>query len=228
MRNRVVEPSRPIGPWWQGLAGRLLLVPVLVLPVSGLQVAAEEPAEYDVRFQWAFVATESGLEPKLIDKDRSLKSGDALEIFLKPTSDCQVYLVHQDPSGKISSLYRTPNAADPEEEPLREPMHVAFLLDDTKGFETFFLLASREPLQDLELLLDRYTDADPAEKKIIATDVVAEIRRLNRVNRNLKRIAIRPVRIGGSMLRDLPTIRDLAQQISAESFVGKTITIDHQ
>ena len=91
-------------------------------------------------------------------------------------------------------------------------------------------LASVEPLKDLDKLIDRHEAADAASKKTASSAIKEEIRRLNKANRNFARPVERPVMIGGQTRGSTDTasaIDQLAVEVEAEKFYGKTITIDH-
>jgi len=105
-----------------------------------------------------------------------------------------------------------------------------FELEKGAGMETFFLLASVTPLKDLERLIDRHEAADAPGKKAAATGILDEVRRLNKANRNFARPVERPVMIGGQTRGTTDAasaIDQLAVEVEAERFYGKTITIDH-
>jgi hypothetical protein len=84
-------------------------------------------------------------------------------------------------------------------------------------------------LERLDELLTRYATAEGADKDDLGDAVVAEIRELHKAHRKFSRPVERPVMIGGQMRSGSTgsAIDELAVEISAEKFYGKTITIDH-
>lgn len=206
------------------LAGLLLAV-----AATGAFAAAEEEAP-TVTLRWALgaIPTEDSA-PAAIKKDTQLETGAKLKFLVEPLSQGSVYLLLLDSADEIHVLYREaasrPEGSSPAYVP---PGSQWFELDDSAGRETFFLLASVDPLTELEALLDRL-DADATLAKALAEEIVGEVRRLNKATRNFARPVERPVMIGGQT-RGGPTgsaIDQLAVEISAEHFYGKTITIDH-
>jgi hypothetical protein len=196
--------------------------------------ARGEQSEPTVSLRWAVGAIDSaGGKPTAIRQDSRLVTGAKLKLLVEPQSKGSVYLLLLDSSNELQVLYRkSSTVAQTAGGP---PTYIPpgsqwFELEKGAGMETFFLLASVTPLKQLEQLLDRYGAADAAGKKAVATDVVDEVRRLNKANRNFARPVERPVMIGGQT-RGTDTAADaidqLAVEVEAERFYGKTITIDH-
>ena len=210
-----------------------LTAALAILLAAPLASLAEED-EADVRLRWAFGVKDPGAsKPTAIERDTAKPSGSRLKFLIEPLCDCSVYLVYQDSGEEIHLLYPESlgRAADggPTYVP---PGEQWFELDQQTGFETFFLLASVEPLADLEKLLGRYASAPAAGKAEVGDAVIREIRRLNKAHRNFSRPVEKPVIIGGQT-RGGPSeaaegIDRIAVEISAERFYSKTITIDHQ
>lgn len=201
--------------------------------VAGSAIAAG--AGDAVALRWALGSLEGGSgTPTAISKDTQLKKGAKLKFLVEPLSPCSVYLLLLDSSDEISVLYR--KAAQPSGKAADgKPTYVPdgsrwFELDEKAGMETFFLLASKEPLAGLESLLDKYVApaADAAAKKKLGAEIVAEVRRLQKENRNFARPVEKPVMIGGRTRGDDPAaIERLATEVTAERFYDKTITIEH-
>jgi hypothetical protein len=214
---------------------RVWAMAILPFFVAGsLSAAAKPPRQGTVSLRWAVGALEaSGGKPSGIQRDTRLGTGSKLKLLVEPMSPGWVYLVLLDSSQELHVLYRKSSAvsrahgAKPTYIP---PGSQWFELEKGAGMETFFLLASIEPLEELERLLDRHEAAPGADRKDAAAAVVEEVRRLNRAYRNLTRPVERPVMIGGQTRGTksaADAIDQLAVEVEAERFYAKTITIDH-
>ena len=199
--------------------------------VCGLAPAvAKSPT---VSLRWAVGALDAGGgKPASIQKDTKLEAGSKLKLLIEPKSPSSVYLLLYDSSQEISVLYRKSSVVDQTKG--GAPTYIPpgsqwFELETGAGMETFFILASIEPLKELEQKLDRYEAASGTDKKAAAAAVVEEVRRLNKAYRNLARPVERPVMIGGQTrgTAAADAIDQLAVEVEAEKFYGKTITIDH-
>jgi hypothetical protein len=209
------------------------VLPWLLTVAISLVMASVMAAEGDtVSLRWALGAIETdSSEPAAIKKDVQLETGAKLKFLVEPLSPGSVYLLLLDSDGDLHVLYRgdstRPDGSDPAYVP---PGSHWFELDDRAGRETFFLLASVEPLVELDALLASLESADAAGSKTATDAIVAEVRRLHKEHRNFARPVEQPVMIGGQTRGGGPTgstIDQLAVEISAERFYGKTITIDH-
>ncbi len=208
-------------------ASRLLLVAVLA--IGGVSVAT---AQEMVELRWALGALDSdSTTPSAVKKDTELATGTRLKFLVEPLSPSTVYLMLLDSSSEIHLLYReTSQAAEVDGKPTYVPPGSQwFELDDQVGQETFFLLASVEPLPELDALVDRHAAAEGDQRTELGEQIVAEIRRLHRAHRQFSRPIEKPVMIGGQTRGGAApsTIDQLAVEITAEKFYGKTITIDH-
>lgn len=195
---------------------------------------AAGPAD-PVALRWALGSLEKGTgAPRAISKDTRLEKGTKLKFLVEPLTPCSVYLLLLDSSDDLSVLYRKA-AAPAANASGSDPAYVPdgsrwFELDGNSGMETFFLLASKEPLAGLEALLDRHAAAstDPAAKKTLGGEIVAEVRRLQKENRQFARPVEKPVMIGGRTRgEDAAAIARLATEVTADRFYDKTITIEH-
>jgi len=208
---------------------------IFILTVAcALPAAANAGDEPTVSLRWAVGALDSaGGKPTAIQHDTKLDTGTKLKLLVEPTSPGSVYLLLLDSSQDLHVLYRkstTVTRAGDGKPTYIPPGSQWFELEKGAGMETFFLLASVTPLKDLERLIDRHEAADAPGKKAAATGILDEVRRLNKANRNFARPVERPVMIGGQTRGTTDAasaIDQLAVEVEAERFYGKTITIDH-
>lgn len=209
---------------------------VLGLTAAALVLAATAKARAGdtVSLRWAVGALDSaGGKPAAIQHDTKLSSGTKLKLLIEPTSPGSVYLLLLDSSDELQVLYRKSSMVGKAGD--GKPTYIPpgsqwFELETGAGMETFFLLASVTPLTELEQRIDRYESTDAAGKKAASAAIQEEVRRLNKANRNFARPVERPVVIGGQTrgAADPATAIDqLAVEVEAERFYGKTITIDH-
>lgn len=199
-----------------------------------LPAIAKEGGASTVSLRWAVGALDAaGGKPAAIQHDTRLGTGTKLKLLIEPTSPGSVYLLLLDSSQDLHVLYRKSSAvthAGDGKPTYIPPGSQWFELETGAGMETFFLLASVEPLKDLEKLIDGHEAAAASGKKAVASSILEEIRRLNKANRNFARPVERPVMIGGQTrgaTDAASAIDQLAVEVEAERFYGKTITIDH-
>lgn len=190
-----------------------------------------EPGQM-VSLRWALGALDTGeVAPNAIKRDTQLPSGARLKFLVEPLSPGSVYLILQDSDQQIHVLYQESTSLSEQngKRAYIPPGSQWFEVDDKSGLETFFLLASTEPLLKLEKMLAQYKAAAPSSRKSLGTGVIAEIRRLHKTHRDFARPVEKPVMIGGQTRggASASVIDRLAVEISAEKFYGKTITIDH-
>ena len=211
---------------------RVWFVAIAVLAFAvglGSSVADTEGAADTVELRWALGAWETnGEKPSAVTHDSQLDTGTKLKFLVEPLSPGSVYLILLDSDGEIHVLYRESTTEVPGRAYVPPGTH-RFELDEHAGRETFFLVASVEPLDELDQLLARYAKAEGTDKSEVGDAVVAEIRRLHKAHRKFARPVEKPVMIGGQMRSGSTgsAIDELAVEISAEQFYGKTITIDH-
>jgi hypothetical protein len=203
---------------------------------SSLPAVSAEGADPLVELRWALATSDAASKaPSAVKKDTQLPTGSRLKFFLEPLSPCSVYLLLLDSQNEMQVLYHekakvaaaTAQGSSPTYVP---PGSQWFELEEGPGRETFFLLASAEPLPALETMIGKLASADAAMKKTLATQISDEIRRLQKAHRNFSRPVEKPVMIGGqtrSAGAPAASIDRLAVEISAERFYDKTITIEH-
>jgi hypothetical protein len=191
----------------------------------------------NVSFRWAFgaqVKADNGTKLISITQDTALNTGDQLKMVLELQKPCFVYVVHQGPQGEIRWLFpATKQAFEKDYGPGQRydiPHGEAwFRLNDQVGHETFYLLASAQRLSDLEALLESYATTPTPEQAALADRIVTDIRELRKRYMQFTAIAERPVPIAGNMRApNGELLGNLAVEIHAHDFYGKTYTIEHR
>lgn len=196
----------------------------------------------NVGFKWGFGA-EIGPEKKFvpITRDTSLKTGDELKMVVNLTRDCFVYVVYQNSKGDISLIFPYEFKQFMTDYKVGKNYYIPkarpwFILDESKGRETFYLLASADRLLQLESFVSLYNEADAAKKTSLAQQILTEIRDVRKRYRTFTTLAEKPIAIGGNVRGTAkgsesarrPDVATIATEISATNFYGKTFTIDHQ
>jgi hypothetical protein len=197
----------------------------------------------NVSFEWAFgTLSGSGADAKLvaIARDTTLTSGEELKMMVKLDQECFVYVIHEGPAGEISLKFPYDFKQFTTDYKTGKNYYIPkgrawFKLDTNAGRETFYLLASTERLLDLEALLGQYKDAGASGKPSVGKEIIAEIRNVRKHYKTFTTFAERPISIGGnvrSLTKDeaarRPDVAQIATEISANNFYGKTFTIDHK
>jgi len=211
-----------------------------VIATCALAMTQDKP---NVRLEWAFgTLSGSGADAKLvaITRDTTLSSGDEIKMMVKLNHECFVYVIHEGSEGEISLRFPYDLRQFAADYKTGKNYYVPkgrawFKLDTIAGRETFYLLASAERLLDLEALLGKYTDAGSSGKPSVGKEIIAEIRNVRKHYKTFTTFAERPISIGGnvrSLTKDeaarRPDVAQIATEISANNFYGKTFTIDHK
>jgi hypothetical protein len=212
---------------------------ILGLVISSCALAApapstESPAS-EVSLRWALGAWKGqATAPEAVRADTTLAAGTRLKFLIEPTAPSTVYLILQDTKGAVDVLYHeSPRFEDRGE---GKPTYIppgtkTFELDDAAGLDTFFLLASAEPLTDLDKLIERHETAPAEGKKALGAQIVEEIRRQHKAHRDFARPVEKPVVIGGQTRGGEASPNDaidrLALEVKGQGFYSKTITIGH-
>lgn len=201
-------------------AGLLLASLVLAFPSASLAEGEE------LTFRWALgAAAGKGKRPLSIERDTKVQPGTRLKFLMEPKSTGAFYLILFDSDNELHVLFRETGSEEPSYIP---PDPHWFQVDSGTGRETFFLLASAEPLAKLESLLEEYAAAGLDAREAATRNVIGEIRSLQRANRDFADAVEKPVLIGGQTRGDDDTgIDPLATEVTASGFYSKTITIEH-
>ena len=107
----------------------------------------------------------------LLDGRGNPQAGDKFRVMFRANSDCYVYVIAVDGSAWAQGLF--PTASSPFSNPVKAgQQHILpegnnwFSLDQFKGIETIFVVASRAPRPDIEQILTTITgrERSPLEK----------------------------------------------------------------
>lgn len=204
---------------------------------------AESKGEDAVSFRWAFgaiVGSKNDRRLVAITRDTVLKTGDRLKLLLQLKNRCFVYLFYRTAEDEIYLLFPYTLKLFDTGYKTGEKYYIPkgktwFELDKNVGLETFYLLASAKRLHQLEAQYTRYDSAIGEEKKALAKQLLAEIRKIKRKHRKFAAVAERPIAIGGNVrgaVKDVqsafPDIDPIASEVSTSNFYSKTFTIDHK
>lgn len=114
----------------------------------------------------------------------TMRDGDQFRVYFLPSADCYVYIVCFNVDGTVTSLF--PNPAIQQGgfckggQKVQVPDGVNwFTLDDKTGTETLFLVASYDPLTDLQALMKKAQDA-PVETGKQVQRQIASVQEQNR------------------------------------------------
>ena len=202
----------------------------------GIAVDTVVQQKETVGFRWAFGAlTGAGKDRRLvaITRDTTLRTGDDLKMLVDLQKACFVYVIYHNSQGVVSLMFpgKVRQTAPASQMPITYYIpegEAWFKLDAHAGRETSYLLASARRLTDLEALMASYESADASKKSGLAERVLAHIRELRRQHQRLAATAERPISIAGNVRGMTPDLSNLAVEISAPDFYGKTFTIDHR
>ncbi len=218
----------------------IILLSIIVVGFKSLESpAASQQAEPNIGFEWAFgalIGDDQQFVP--ITRDTTLKTGEEIKMMVKLKKECFVYCIHQGPNGELDVLfpYNIKKFDFAVDKNYYIPKGRAWIkLDKSTGKEIFFLLASTERMLDIERKISDYFDADETKKPALAATIVSEIRGARQRYATFATLAEKPLTIGGNIRGTekvegsrRPDVADIATEISANNFYGKTMTIDHQ
>lgn len=112
-----------------------------------------------------------GIKQEIVLKNgTTLHSGDEFKIHFKAEQDLYMYVICYNSSGTVRTLFPHPKIALNNFIRGRVPYTLPggkqlFTLDDNRGVETLYFLASLEPIIDIDLLLAKMENADSKGKK---------------------------------------------------------------
>jgi len=212
---------------------------LLLAAGSGLSLFAADRSG-SIRFSWAFLYQGKDGVTRPIDYDKRvvrLQSGDKLKIYLKPQDACHIYLYLYDAQNDLFLLFpeafgqSTPNPRVTKNFEL-PGVNSWYYLDEQTGMETFYLIISAQPLEDLEKRTKQYFSGltnDRTNRQIMTYKygVLDEIKRLIKEGSYLSEAAEKPIAVAGDF-RGIREERDLnGVHIEAAQIYVKTIRLAH-
>lgn len=222
----------------------MMMFPISTHGPNAADLIAQDQ-QTDVSFKWSFVGVldPSGRKKIMsIQRDTILYSGDWFKLYVEPTMKCYVYMIWYDSDKNLFTMF--PNDFEQFSADWVEGKNYFipkgrewYKLDENKGREVLYLLASKDRLKQLEELLQQYTSASEDEKEIAKIRVLNEIREVKKRFRKHIMFAEKPVAIAGNVRGSsdeditVPALIDVTQfavQVEANTFFSKTITIQHK
>lgn len=220
----------------------IVLWSLIPLVVSSTGYAAED-GEVVVNFRWAFGAITGPAESRRfepVSAESVLKTGDQLRMMVELVKPCFVYVLHQDARGEVELLFPYSLEQFTTDYRVNQRYYVPkgdgwFELDEHTGREDFYVLASAARLTVLEDLLRDYRVAAGPARSEKARAILAEIRNVKRLHRELASTAERPVAIGGAV-RGIekitggkrPDVASIADSVMSTASVARVIQVAHQ
>jgi len=209
---------------------RKLAILLLFLAAAG-GLAAQEA---QTSFNWAFVKRGAEGSPVPIDfKERvSIAQGDLFKIHVQPIQNAFVYLFIHDAQGDLQLLFPERFEVFNGRTYLNTRYFIPegdnwFTLDNAKGTERFYLLASSERLRPLESLFLSYDKASAGAKAAARQAVLDEVARVRREHSQLTIAAEKPVTIAGGTRGINAAIQKVATRIEAPGFYYKLFRLEH-
>lgn len=198
----------------------------------------------NVRFRWAFVAMkkQNGDEKLVrVTRDRTLKSGDQLKIYLEVVKKCFVYVFYHGSDDELRLLFPYDIEMFSADYDVPQKYYIPqgkfwLELDENTGLEKFYLLGAAQRLRELEALYGQYAaEADSTKQKELANKVLNEIKSVKRQQTRLSITPERPTQIAGTVRgidkdkeRIQSDLSSMAIEVSATDLYSRTLTIDHQ
>ena len=208
---------------------RLAVLLLFAATAVGLWAQKAETA-----FNWAFVKRVADGSPAPIDfKERvSIAPGDLFKIHVQPIRGAFIYLFLQDAQGDLQTLFPESFELFDGSAYLNTRYFVPegdnwFTLDNARGTERFYLIASSDRLRKLETLVRSYDKASAGAKAAARQAVLDEIARVRREHSQLAIAAEKPVTIAGGTRGINTAIQKVATRIEAPGFYYKLFRLEH-
>lgn len=156
------------------------------------KIKEEIKLKTSLNVQFSFMAIR-GNESFTVQSGDTLLSGDNIHITVVPSQRCYIYIINQDAKGEVYSLfpnpaqrYRALNAGVEYHIPGND---LSFELDENTGKESLYLIASLNPIKDIEKIVFTSTKNVSEKQKlfgVISSRGFAKIMKGNKTAINLK------------------------------------------
>jgi hypothetical protein len=207
----------------------------LLLGIPALRGDAQSQGGASLSLKWAFTRVEANGQRRVVDfsKSPSISSGDRLQIYLEPVSRSYIFLFLLDSQKNLTLLYpddaRVPAAGGGDGAARLLPGEEEwFTVDESRGEEQFFLIASAKRLKRLEDLTAAWM-RNPKSSDAKAL-VLEEIKALRRSHSSAVAAVEKGVPMAGTFQsRSVsPDILGEATFVETREFYYKTLRLPHE
>lgn len=190
--------------------------------------AEDEAQQQPLSVQFAVVAERKmadGSWGEVLVKDGGeLKSSDKFQIHVQPNSNCYVYLLFYDSAGKASLLFPSKvmgmNNFVRRDTEVRAPGRELFYeLDRVTGVETVYLIASAQPLADMDWLLEKMEKAGEESPYAAALEKSIQARGIARISAG-NRVSF--------ALSDGTRVEKVAEVVMGRGAVVRKLSFEHR
>jgi hypothetical protein len=195
--------------------------------------AVDEPAATGVvKFTWGLMGRLHGDDlTHTLNDGATVQTGDGLKLYIEPQSPCSLYVIHKAPDGSLTRLYPSDTEAG-QIGRIYVPSGSEWLrLGPDTGHEVFFLVASAEPLQRLQQLIDGHEKtSDPDAKRKVGGEIEDEIRAIWKQQQSAKPIEVPAVIAGNVRGFALDGTDEMPKgvQVQADKLFVKVLTLVHR
>jgi hypothetical protein len=214
---------------------KALIVVLLFVAVAGLGAQGK-----DMAFNWAFVkrATDGSPVPIVFSEKVAIAAGDLFKIYIQAVRHTYIYLFLYDAQSSLQLLFPERFEVFTEASYTQKQFFIPegenwFALDNAKGVERFYLLASSTRLTNLESFTRAYQKVSGDGKSSAAAigaarqAVLDEIAQLRTKHSQLTMAAEKPVTIAGGTRGINASVARAATRIEADEFYTKTFRLEH-
>lgn len=115
----------------------------------------------------------------------ALKSGDGFRVYFQPQQDCYVWIYQVDGTGKVAQHFPKPDLGNSLANPVKKGQQywipgfgAWWTLDDVKGEEKIYLVATTSPSAELDTLEARFRDREAERITVAGSDAEKKQTRL--------------------------------------------------
>jgi hypothetical protein len=207
----------------------------LLLGIPALTGTAQSQGSAPLSLKWAFIRVEADGQRRVVDfsKSPSVGSGERLQIYLEPVSRSYIFVFLLDSQKDLTLLYpddaRAPAAGGGDGAARLLPGEREwFTLDESRGEEQFYLIASAKRLKRLEDLTAAWErNPKSADAKAL---VLEEIKALRRSHSSAAAAVEKGVPMAGTFQSRsvAPDILGEATFVETREFYSKTLRLPHE